>query len=57
MSVDTRGFVQYLIRHIDMEGLLGEGYSTEERLNDIEDMIWDAYYKFSKERFDGTKTD
>jgi hypothetical protein len=43
MSLDIRGFVEFLIDKIKEEGICGSGYSNEERERDVIDTIWKAY--------------
>ncbi|HEY8803987.1 MAG TPA: hypothetical protein VIM70_09770 [Clostridium sp.] len=46
MTLGDRGFVEFLVKKIEKEGILGCGYDTEEIKQDIISMIWDAYDEF-----------
>lgn len=46
MSIGIRGFVEYLIKDIKDTGLLGEGYSENEREEDLINIVWRCYEKF-----------
>lgn len=48
MSLGIRGFVEFLVAEINKEGVLGNGYSDNERLSDVIDMIWKAYDDFKE---------
>jgi hypothetical protein len=43
MSLGIRSFVEFVVKKIEKEGVLGQDYSSEERTQDVIDMIWQAY--------------
>jgi len=47
MSFLTRSFVEFLVKKIEKDGVLGSGYSDGERERDVIDMIWEAYEDFN----------
>lgn len=49
MGLWERGFVEFLIEKIKKEGIRDTGWSNEERVENVIDMIWEAYYEFNKE--------
>lgn len=49
MSLAVRSFVDFLIKEIQKEGILGKGYSDEEREYDVTQQIWKAYEKWDSE--------
>lgn len=49
MSIGLRGFVEFLVKKIEEEGLLGSGFTDSEREDDIIKTIWDVYHEWNGE--------
>jgi hypothetical protein len=49
MSLGIRGFIEYLVKKIEDEGIMSGGYySQSETESDVIDMIWSAYESYEK---------
>lgn len=47
MSLELRGFVEFLVKEIEKEGVRGSGWSQQEVESDVIDQIWNAYEKWN----------
>ena len=52
MSMYLRSFTDFLAEKIGREGIRGEGYSNEERVNDVIDMLYDGLDEYCKDEKD-----
>ena len=52
MSMYLRSFTDFLAKKIEREGIRGEGYSDEERENDVVDMLYDGLDEYCKDEKD-----
>ena len=52
MSMYLRSFTDFLAEKIGREGIRGEGYSDEERVNDVIDMLYDGLDEYCKDEKD-----
>ena len=52
MSINTRGFVEFLVEHIKDQGVLGSAHSNQEVEDDVVNMIWEAYNNYIDDDYD-----